>query len=241
MTNLGKEKATDDGLLRSSWHPLPELYRRHRLVFLNHGVLADPGQAFDDDCKVAVDLAGSIHRHDNGRLMPIFDHQAHEIRFAIGDDFGGGELKRQEQIVRMVCHLLKAVAFVELDCGLLRIDHQADTANLVRNARHPVDGVEEHVLPNTLPLMPFGRCQSPQPEHGKLGRQALPILCREVSVHQLSQTDSVETKHFRTGLTGYRHKGRGNPFLFVLPGCLTQPIIQFDIATVETLPVMPVV
>ena len=88
----------------------------------------------------------------------------------------------------MVRHLLEAVAFVEINRGWFRIDHDADTANLLRDARHPVNGVEEHVLPNAFPLMLFGRCQSPRAEHGNLGWQAFPVLSRKVGVNQFSQS-----------------------------------------------------
>lgn len=44
------------------------------------------------------------------------------------NDYAGFALERQEQILRMVCHLLKAIVLMELNCGLLRVNNQADTA-----------------------------------------------------------------------------------------------------------------
>ena len=80
------------------------------------------------------------------------------------------ELKRQEQILRMVFHLLKAISVIEIDCGVLRIDHEANTANLFCDARHSVNGVKEQVLPDAFAPMLHSCCQPPKTKHGNLGR-----------------------------------------------------------------------
>jgi hypothetical protein len=55
----------------------------------------------------------------------------------------GVELKRQEQILGMVRHLLKAIALIKIDCGVLRIDDKANTANLTGNTSRSVNGIKE--------------------------------------------------------------------------------------------------
>lgn len=53
----------------------------------------------------------------------------------------------------MVRHLLKTIALIEIDCGRLRINDKANTANLTRDASRSVNGVKEHELSNTFSLM----------------------------------------------------------------------------------------
>ena len=53
----------------------------------------------------------------------------------------------------MVSHLLKAIALIKIDCGVLRIDDKANTTNLTGNTSRSVNGIKEHELPNAFPLM----------------------------------------------------------------------------------------
>ena len=63
-----------------------------------------------------------------------------------------GELKRQEQILGMVRHLLETIALIELDCGVFRINDKANTTN-TRNTSRSVNDIKEHELSNTFSLM----------------------------------------------------------------------------------------
>ena len=65
----------------------------------------------------------------------------------------GVKLKRQEQILGMVRHLLETIALIEPDCGMFRINDKANTANLTGNTSRSVDDIKEHELSNTFPPM----------------------------------------------------------------------------------------
>jgi len=54
----------------------------------------------------------------------------------------GVELNWQKQIARMICHLLKAISFVEIDRGWLRVHHKTNTTNFTGNTSYPVYGIE---------------------------------------------------------------------------------------------------
>ena len=72
---------------------------------------------------------------------------------SLGVEFRGNQLKRQEQILGMVSHLLKTIALIEIDCGVLCINDKANTANLTGNTSRSVNGVKEQKLSNAFPLM----------------------------------------------------------------------------------------
>jgi hypothetical protein len=107
----------------------------------------------------------------------------------------------------MIRHLFKAIAFEEIDGGVLRIDHKADTANLFRDARYPVNGVEKQMLSYAFMLMLLGCCQPPNPKYGNLDWQPFSVLRREVGVNQFSQANRVKAKHFCACPGGCHHKG----------------------------------
>jgi len=116
-------------------------------------------------------------------------------------------LNRQEQIVWMIRHLLKSVLLVEIDCGMLRIDNEPDTANFFGNTRNSIDRIEEHKLPDSLALMVLGGSQPPQTKNRQLVRHPFPILGGEIDRNEFSEVDRVETKHFRTGFVCNSHEG----------------------------------
>ena len=70
----------------------------------------------------------------------------------------------------MIRHLFKAIPLIKIDCRVLRIDHEANTANLIFDTSHAVNGVEEQVFSDAFPPMRHGHCQSPQTKHGNLVR-----------------------------------------------------------------------
>lgn len=88
-----------------------------------------------------------------GEVQDASHLQISDVKNPRQQNCAGVELKRQEQILGMVRHLLKTIALIEIDCGVLRIDDKANTANLTGNTSRSVNGVKDQELSNAFPLM----------------------------------------------------------------------------------------
>lgn len=108
----------------------------------------------------------------------------------------------------MVSHLLETIALIKIDCGVLRIDDQANTTNLSGNTSRSVNGIKEHELPNAFPLMAYRGCQPPKAKNRNLVRQAFSVLRRQLRVHEFSKANRVEAEYFDACPDTYRDKGR---------------------------------
>ena len=148
-------------------------------------------------------------------------------------------LCRQEQQQRIVRRGLEAETPV-VRCRLLidGIDEQANPAGLGADASRPCNGIDKQQFAEALALILPVERQSAQSHTGDAARQLLAPGSRQMTVFEFGQRQRVVAADTHRRFFADGDKALRQPLVLMLAGDLSQPVVQFLAAAVETLPVM---